>query len=109
MLNVDIFGSNNGGGSFTIGGNAASLGLDAGTIYQENDGALNNSIDLDIGASGSPLSANLFALKQVGTGNTIIGKVEGGDANEVAVLQTGNSNTANFTQSGGGNNISISQ
>ena len=109
MLNVDIFGSNNGGGTFTVGGNAASLGLDAGTIYQENDGGLINSIDLDVGDSGTPLSANLFALKQVGTGNTIIGKVEGGNANEVAVLQSGNSNTANFTQSGGGNNISISQ
>lgn len=109
VLNVDIFGSNNGGGTFTVGGNAASLGLDAGTIYQENDGGLTNSIDLDVGDSGTPLSANLFALKQVGTGNTIIGKVSTGDGNEVAVLQDGNSNTANFTQSGGGNNISISQ
>ena len=86
---------------FSAGGNAEGLGLTQGTALQMGG---NNSLTYTV-----TTSSNLFAFSQTGDNNTITGSVSTGDANEVAVLQDGNSNTANFTQSGGGNNISISQ
>ena len=103
---LDFQGSDNGISAsglngFSTGGNADGLGLTQGTVLQTGG---NNSLTYNVTSD-----ANLFAFKQNGDDNTIIGSVSTGDGNEVAVLQDGNGNTANFTQSGGGNNISISQ
>lgn len=100
-------GSNGGAHDFTPGKVAASAGLTAGLIKQS--GTL-NSATFDVTGSD-----NVFASLQDNTAfttgtlkNTIKGTING-SSNEAAVVQVGNNNTTNFTQSGGSNYASIKQ
>lgn len=105
---ANFTGSDNGNGSLT--GIAASLlsanvNLVEGIIYQDASSAgSGNNVTYNVNGS-----SNLFAMAQIGGGNTIVGTV-GSSGNQAAVLQTGNNNLTNFTQTGGNNNaISVSQ
>lgn len=103
-LEVTIVGSLNNWSS-TMSGDAGLLGLKAGSIYQENNGAgLNNDVNLMV-----TTSSNLFAVKQIGSNNKVTGTVSTGDSNQAAVSQIGSTNTASFVQNGGGNNVGITQ
>jgi len=77
----------------------------SGLIVQGTHGAHGlNNVTLTITSD-----SNQFSLYQSGSSNQINGSIGGGDANQVAVAQVGNSNIARFTQTGGSNNIGISQ
>ena len=118
VMGVKQIGNGTGGNSLTatINGNlnnwsggfsgfASGIGLTPGSILQNNNGiAGTNNIDLTV-----ETSSNLFAMKQIGSNNTITGTVDTGNGNQVAVAQIGTTNMASFHQSGGGNNIGISQ
>jgi len=106
-------GNDNGVG--TLGGAAGTLAglpgsrLVQGTVLQDSTGAVSgNLVNYDVFGSG-----NLFALAQIGGNNTITGTVGTGardsNNNQVAVLQQGNSNTSSFSQTGGSNNLAVSQ
>lgn len=104
-------GDGNGSGSFT-GGPAAGLtnaNLVQGQVFQDSGSALTgNSLTYTVYGSN-----NLFAFAQLGSDNTVSGKVGTGavdsNGNQVAVLQTGDGNNSTFTQNGGGNNLAVSQ
>jgi hypothetical protein len=99
------FGDRNGGqNGFT---HSVPSGLTAGLLEQYGT---SNSVTLNV--SGND---NVFATKQDNSltvggtlKNTIVGTITGDD-NEAAVIQVGNNNTTNFTQTGGGNFVSVSQ
>jgi hypothetical protein len=92
--------------SFAAGFN--DRGLTQGTVTQANTGASTNLVAYNVLGND-----NLFAFKQLGSGNTIDGHVGSASAssnNQVAVLQSGNNNTSAFSQTGVGNNsLSVSQ
>jgi hypothetical protein len=106
----------NGNGNGELTGDAGTLAtanpgsLTEGTVLQDSSSALYGNM-LDYTVYGSN---NLFAFAQIGGNNTITGTVGSGshdsNGNQVAVLQTGNSNTTSFSQTGAGsNNIAVSQ
>jgi hypothetical protein len=107
---VTISGNDNGGGSFTALTPAASVagGRLSGFVEQISPSGTSlvnqNSVSLTISTND-----NQFSLYQNGEANTIDGTIDTGNANQVAVAQVGNGNTSVFTQSGGGNNLGISQ
>lgn len=116
-LTVDLWGDdnnratagNNGDGTFS--GDAAAVAvldgrLAPGTLTQNGS---NNSILLDVGASGTEADDNLFSFLQDGSGNTITGTITSGFGNEVAVSQVGNGSSTMFTQNGNYNNLGVSQ
>jgi hypothetical protein len=103
LLNVTIHGSSN-NASTVMTGDAGDLGLKAGSIYQNNTGGGLNDVNLFV-----ETDLNKFAVKQVGGGNEVDGKVTTGNGNQAAVIQVGQNNTASFLQNGGGNNVAISQ
>lgn len=111
---VEITGSNNGEGSLAgvagtlVSNNSSTMGN--GTILQgDQPSDASNNTSLTIFGNG-----NKFALTQLGSNNDITGTI-GLNAtpspnNSVAVLQTGSSNVASFSQQGGGSNVAaISQ
>lgn len=110
LATVNISGSFNGDGSAAFGGPAAeaAAGRQSGLIEQISPtGTLladRNSVSLNISTD-----TNQFSLYQNGQQNTIMGTVNTGGMNQVAVAQVGNDNAASFVQSGQGNNIGISQ
>jgi hypothetical protein len=106
-------GNDNGVG--TLSGAAKGLAdlntitLTQGTVLQDSTtGASGNIVNYDVFGS-----RNLFAFAQIGGHNTITGTVGTGahdsNDNQVAVLQQGNSNTSSFSQTGGFNNLAVSQ
>jgi Curlin associated repeat len=107
---VSISGDFNGTGSFTgfAQSVASAKNLKNGLIKQTgpglSDGSLNEA-SLIITNSNN----NMFAYLQSGDKNKISGEIKGGNGNQVAVAQNGNSNIAVFTQTGGGNNLGITQ
>lgn len=109
-LVLTIWGDNNNniGRGFSAGLPAALVAgsLNPGDVIQ--DGTL-NTVNLEIGTSATDTaSGNLFAFSQTGNNNAITGRISG-SMNEVAVVQTGNANAANFSQIGVGNILGVSQ
>lgn len=111
-IRASFTGDSNGVG--TMSGNAGNLvsntntnGLGGGHLMRNGlvtqDG-LGNTVDLSVTSS-----SNMFALLQKGDGNVIDGTVDTDDGNQAAVRQVGNNNNSTFAQSGGGNNLAVSQ
>ena len=96
---ISLAGSWNGYDSFTPDTDSYAVGLTSGTVVQDGN---NNFVALD--AIGD---RNQYAFSQSGNDNSISG-VQTGNNNEVAVQQTGGG-IANFTQSGNGNHLGVSQ
>lgn len=102
---LSFVGDRNGNGAFSSGFD--DNGLTQGQVIQDNDGVMTNSITYSVLGSD-----NLFAFKQDGTNNLIngtVGDLSASDGNQVAVLQVGNNNVADFSQVGGSNSLSVSQ
>ncbi|WP_412504380.1 beta strand repeat-containing protein [Roseovarius sp. SYSU LYC5161] len=100
---------NNGDGTFF--GDAATVAtldgrLAPGTLTQDGS---DNSILLNVGASGTESDDNLFSFLQDGNGNSITGTITSGFGNEVAVAQVGNGSSTTFSQIGSFNNLGVSQ
>jgi hypothetical protein len=110
-VKVVINGSGNnsaGAGSFASPLFDAALtasSLAAGDIVQNGN---NNSVDIQVGNLTPGSDNNLFAFRQQGNSNTLVGTING-DANQALVFQNGSSNTTNFTQNGGNNYAVVTQ
>ncbi|EAS51336.1 hypothetical protein SI859A1_02151 [Aurantimonas manganoxydans SI85-9A1] len=98
------------------GNNATSLGGftgDAGSIFFNRtpgyleQGGSNNTMELKVGAVGSPSDNNLFSMRQSSSNNTINGTIMG--SNNQAVVSQSGGDMATFTQNGSFNNIGVRQ
>lgn len=104
IVGVSITGDLNGGGALAgAAGTLAGLnGLTSGMITQDG---FDNSAGLTITGDG----LNQFAFLQDGNDNVIVGNVSGAGSNSATMVQIGSNNTSNFSQSGGGNMVSVNQ
>ena len=111
LLTLTLWGNNNNAPGLGFSGVAlvASAMVDPdlvpGRVIQDGAG---NTITYTLGANGALSSSNLFAFKQTGNDNTIIGSTMGND-NQVVIVQAGAANLVHFSQTGNGNIIGISQ
>lgn len=101
-----LVGLNGVAGSLISGSGGQLVG---GRALQDSSSALSgNSLTYTVVGN-----LNKFAFAQIGGGNSItgdVGNLGSSNGNQVAVLQSGSSNTSVFSQNGGGsNNLAISQ
>jgi hypothetical protein len=104
---IEIFGTANNVGSFAGFFAAALAGSDLapGSVTQQGTG---NGVTLTLGSGLGDASANIFAVLQVGSDNTITGTIQG-DGNQALLIQVGSAHSATFTQFGGSNYLSATQ
>lgn len=89
-----------------LAGSAAGVaGLYAGGLIQNGVG---NMMDVNIGTNGAPSNNNLFAIAQMGDGNSAT-LIMNGNNNQAAISQAGDFNVASVTQMGNGNVAGILQ
>ncbi len=110
VAEVNVSGDRNVGyANFTTGpaaALAASQGLSAGLLVQ--NGTF-NQVSLTVGGGTDNVFASLQDNSGAVTGWNKITATQNGSFNQAAVVQLGNQNTANLSQTGSGNSVSIQQ